>query len=70
MEQVLKIADLASKFKKDRTTILRWIERGAFPNADLKETPLGSYWEIPASDLVDFKTPERISRKKKSEVGK
>lgn len=67
MEQALKISEIAKKFKKDRTTVLRWIERGLFPNAEILENPLGNYWVIPESDLKNFVIPKR-GGKKKSEV--
>lgn len=69
MEETLTIAELAKQFKRDRSTVLRWVERNLFPNARLEESPVGNYWLIPASDVKNFKEPKR-GPKKQSEKQK
>lgn len=59
MNKVLTISELTRKFDRDRTTILRWIERGLFPNARLEESPVGSYWLVPESDFRNFTEPKQ-----------
>lgn len=65
MSEKLTIAKIAKQFKRDRTTVLRWIEHDYFPNAKLVESPAGNYWEIPYGDLKDFVTPVRGPKKPK-----
>ena len=50
-------------------TVVSWIKKGLFPGARRIETPRGSYWEIPASDLQDFQRPQ-IGRPPKPKEGK
>jgi len=64
------IVELAKYFNRDRSTVLRWIEQNRFPNAELVESPLGSYWVIPESDVENFKTPERGRKRKISNRNK
>jgi hypothetical protein len=66
MEDLLTISEIAKEFKRDRTTVLRWIERGLFPNARLEESPLGHYWTVPASDLRNFDKPKAGRPKKEN----
>ena len=59
------IAQLAEKFQRDRSSILRWIQSGKFPNARLITSPLGEYWIIPAGDIENFKLPTPGVKKSK-----
>ena len=54
----MTVAQIAKKYKRDRSTVLRWIERGLFPNAEMKTSAPISYWVVPASDLKDFREPK------------
>jgi hypothetical protein len=65
MENTITIAELAKKYKKDRSTVLRWVERSLFPNARLEESPAGSYWLIPVSDTEGFDPPKPGRKKQK-----
>ena len=53
------IKEIATKTKKDRSTVLRWIGKNLFPNAKLRQAPSGEYWEIPVSDFERFEMPKR-----------
>ena len=68
MGKTLTIAEIAEHYKRDRSTVLRWIEQNHFPNARLVESPVGNYWEIPASDTKNFNPPAR-GRKKLQKQG-
>ena len=65
MAETFTIQQVAKKFKKDRSTIQRWIERKLFPNAELKKSPVGNYWVIPVADTENFKIPQRGPKKQK-----
>jgi hypothetical protein len=65
MQETLTIAKIAKKFKRDRTTVLRWIEKNKFPNAKLEQTPAGTYWTVPEQDINDFKLPKPGPKKHK-----
>ena len=58
MNKELTIAEIAESKGRDPSTVLRWIHRGLFPNANLRKTPLGEYWVIPEFDLNEFKDPK------------
>lgn len=58
MVKELTIAEVAEKFDKDRSSVLRWVHRQFFPNAKLVESPLGDYWLIPETDLEGFEPPK------------
>lgn len=53
------ISETAERFKRDRSSVLRWIQSNKFPNARLVTSPLGDYWMIPESDLDNFEIPRR-----------
>lgn len=65
MQEILTIAQIAKKYNRDRSTVLRWVERKSFPNAVKRETPAGEFWEIPSHDLNDFVIPKKGPKKKK-----
>lgn len=54
----LTIVEVAEKTNRNRSTVLRWVKRNLFPNATLKNSPLGEYWVIPEGDLKNFKSPK------------
>ena len=64
MSNKLKIKQIAEKYGRDRSTVLRWIEAGLFPQAKFEETPFGYIWLVPEESLIDFTLPE-MGRKKK-----
>lgn len=65
MEETLTVTQLAKKFGRDRSSVLRWIEKNYFPNAELKETFPSNYWVVPVSDLKDFQIPKPGPKKTK-----
>ncbi len=48
---------VAKEYEKSPRTVRKWCEDGLFPNAALEETPFGSGWLIPESDLASFTPP-------------
>jgi Helix-turn-helix domain len=58
MVKELTIAEVARIKNRDRSTVLRWVQRNFFPNAKLMESPLGDYWLIPETDLDGFQPPK------------
>lgn len=66
MDKELTIAAIAEEKGKSPSTVLRWIQKGLFPNAEMKKTPLGDYWVVPQSDLKNFELPTRGPKKKKN----
>jgi hypothetical protein len=65
MKNTLTIAEIAKKYQKDHSTVLRWVERNLFPNARLEASPAGSYWLIPVSDTDGFDPPKPGRKKTK-----
>lgn len=63
MKKNLTIVEIAELYERDRSTVLRWIEQNHFPNARLIGSPVGNYWEIPASDTKNFTPPTRGRKK-------
>ncbi|MGI8494435.1 MAG: helix-turn-helix domain-containing protein [Pyrinomonadaceae bacterium] len=56
----LTAKEIAKKFGVAKRVAQSWILNGLFPHAQ-KETisPFGEVWFVPASDLNNFKRPER-----------
>lgn len=50
-------AQVADRLNVGRSTVNLWCRQGRFPGARLEESPVGSYWLIPGSDLKGFKKP-------------
>lgn len=59
MSNGLTAAKVAERLGVGRSTVNLWCRQGRFPSAHLADSPLGSYWIIPESDLKDFKLPKR-----------
>ena len=57
MEKTLTVAEIAKQLDRDRSTVLRWIQSGKFPNARLEKSRTLSYWVVPASDIAGFIKP-------------
>jgi excisionase family DNA binding protein len=66
MSNELTAAKVAERLGVGRSTVNLWCRQGRFPSARLEDSPLGSYWVIPESDLKDFELPKR-GRTPKSE---
>lgn len=56
---MLSVKEVADRLNRPAPTIRLWVRQGKFKNAKLEETPAGSYWAIPESDLRGFSEPER-----------
>jgi hypothetical protein len=50
---------VAIRLDTPERTIRLWCKQGRFPNARQMNTPRGSFWLIPATDLDGFEKPER-----------
>ena len=59
MGNLFKAAEVADRLGVGRSTVNLWCRQGRFPNARLEDTPLGSYWVIPESDLDGFQPPKQ-----------
>jgi len=65
MEESLTVAQIAKKYNRDHSTVLRWIDHEYFPNAQLIETPAINFWMVPGSDLQGFSPPSPGPKKKR-----
>ena len=66
-KEMLTTQEIASEFGVAYQTVMAWIYNGAFPNAQKEETPRGSYYLVPRSDLDGFK-PQRRGRPSKKQT--
>lgn len=55
----LTTSAVADRLDVAQPTVKLWCRQGRFPNAYLEDTPRGSVWRIPESDLKGFQKPER-----------
>lgn len=60
---MLTTQQIAVEFGVAYQTVMSWIYKGYFPGAVKEESPRGSYYLIPRSDLTGFK-PRRRGRPK------
>ena len=58
MPKGLTSSQVAGRLNVAHSTVRAWCNRGLFPNATRHETPAGSYWIIPESDLKGFQQPQ------------
>lgn len=58
MAKDLTSSQVAERLNVAHSTVRAWCNRGLFPSATRHETPAGSYWIIPDSDLKGFVRPE------------
>jgi hypothetical protein len=69
----LTTKDVAARLDVSPITARLWCRRGLFPNAYEQDTPRGSVWMIPESDLKGFEPPKKTGRPPKpkdEEAGK
>jgi hypothetical protein len=52
----------AERFGVEPPAVRQWCRRGLLPNAYEAETPRGSVWMIPETDLEGFKPPRKTGR--------
>jgi excisionase family DNA binding protein len=57
MSNKLTAAQVADRLHVGRSTVNLWCRQGRFPDARMENSPVGSYWLIPESDLKRFKLP-------------
>jgi excisionase family DNA binding protein len=57
MSNKLTAAQVADRLNVGRSTVNLWCRQGRFPGAQMENSPVGSYWLIPESDLKGFKSP-------------
>lgn len=55
----LTVAQVAERLDVGRSTVNLWCRQGRFPGARVEDSPVGTYWLIPESDLKDFSPPKR-----------
>ncbi len=53
----LTTTQAAERLKAANVTVRLWCRQGKFPNAYPVDTPRGSVWYIPKSDLKNFTPP-------------
>jgi hypothetical protein len=58
-KQMLTARQFADALEKPYPTVMGWLQNGKVPGAQLVETPIGSYYEIPADILEGFEPPKR-----------
>lgn len=56
---ILTAQQFAARKKIDYRTALNWLKAGIVPGAVERETPIGTYWEIPASAVEAVVPPKR-----------
>lgn len=66
-EKKLTIREVMERTGAKRSTVNRWCRKGRFPNAELVETPIGSYWLIPESDLKFAPVEVKLGRPPKED---
>lgn len=67
---MLTTQQIADEFGVAYQTVMSWIYKGLFPNAQKEETPRGSYYLVPRGDLTDFKPQKRGRPPKPVDEGK
>lgn len=51
---MLTVREAAERIGAAESSVRLWVRSGRFPGAKLEETPVGSYWMIPDTDLEGF----------------
>ena len=64
--QNMTAKQFAEKMQVNYRTALRWLESGIVPGAKRTQSPVGEYWEVPAT-AVEMKRP-KSGRKVKKEA--
>lgn len=64
----LTTKDVAERFGVLDATVRLWRRQGLFPRAYEEQTPRGTVWRIPETDLDGFAPPKRGRRKIKETV--
>jgi hypothetical protein len=69
-EMMLNVKQVSQRISAGESSVRLWASQGRFPGAQLRETPMGSYWEIPESSLIGFENQGRGRPPKPKEEGK
>ena len=56
---MLTARQFAQAVNKPYPTVMGWLQNGKVPGAQLIETLIGSYYEIPADIVAGFEPPKR-----------
>lgn len=51
MKAKLTAKQFAERMRVHYRTALNWLSQGLVPGAELKDSPIGEYWEIPETAL-------------------
>lgn len=65
---LLTTQEVADKLSVAYQTVMAWVYQGKFPNVQKEDTPRGSYYLIPQSDIDNFERPTR-GRPPKAKTG-
>jgi hypothetical protein len=58
-KQMLTARQFAEALQRPYPTVMGWLQTGKVPGAQLVDSPIGSYYEIPADIVVTFEAPKR-----------
>jgi excisionase family DNA binding protein len=69
--KMLTVREAAQRIGAAESSVRLWVRRGRFPGAKLEESPVGSYWLIPDTDLENFEmgSPGRPPKSKAEKKG-
>lgn len=65
---MLTARQFAEAIQKPYPTVMGWLQAKKVPGAQLVESPIGSYYEIPADGVNTFSPPTRGRPKKADEA--
>lgn len=70
MNNMIRLSEVQQRLGNvDRSTVLKWINLGYFPNAIKNTSQIIPFWEIPEVEILSFIKPH-IGKPKKVEVEK
>lgn len=56
---MLTAKQFAQAIERPYSTVMSWLQGSLIPGAQLVESPIGNYYEIPADILSTFEPPKR-----------
>lgn len=67
--RLLSVREISERFGVTKRRAMGWCERGLLPNAKKEPTGFGfDHWQIPETDLANFRMPEGRGRPRKSKT--
>lgn len=60
LEPYMTIAQLADRYKVTARAVLKWINKGHFPNAYRVSPEENSPYRIPVSDVIEYEKKRRV----------